>query len=138
MSKVRGFELVGEGAVLPTRSTSKSAGYDLHAVQGIVIPPRATVFIPTNVTVYMQDDEWFEVKARSGLSYRQFTAVGAGVIDADYYPRPIGVIIHSQNDEPIEFKAGDKIAQGIFKKYLLADDDTSEAMRLGGFGSTGV
>lgn len=137
MARIRGFELVGDGATLPKRATSKSAGYDLHAAGEVTIPPRATVLVPTNVTVYMLDDEWFEIKARSGLSVKQFTAVGAGVIDADYYPKPIGVIIHSQSDEPITFKVGAKIAQGIFQKYLIADGDDVDAARNGGYGSTG-
>lgn len=136
--KTRGFEIVGDGGIIPTRGTKHSAGYDLHTTIDITIPPRATALIPTNVSVYMQEDEWFEIKARSGLSLKKYTSIGAGVIDADYYPKPIGVIIHSQNDEPIEFKAGDRIAQGIFHKYLLADDDAAEKERTDGFGHTGV
>ena len=33
---------------------------------------------------------------------------------------------------------GDRIAQGLFMKYLLTDDDHTEGKRIGGMGSTGV
>ena len=36
----------------------------------------------------------------------------------------------------IEFKAGERIAQAIFIKYLTTDDDAAEGERKGGIGST--
>ncbi len=39
-------------------------------------------------------------------------------------------------DEDIEIKKGEAIGQGIFQKYLIADDDIAEGTRVGGFGST--
>ena len=33
-------------------------------------------------------------------------------------------------------KKGDVIGQAIFQKYLVADEDSAEAVREGGFGST--
>ncbi|HDY72455.1 MAG TPA: dUTP diphosphatase, partial [Nitrospirae bacterium] len=47
----------------------------------------------------------------------------------------VGLVNHS--GEPVEIKKGERIAQGIFKKYLLADGDDADKERLGGFGSTG-
>ena len=46
---------------------------------------------------------------------------------------------HSANnvkDVDVEIKKGDCIGQGIFEKYLVADDDIAEGERKGGFGST--
>ena len=37
---------------------------------------------------------------------------------------------------PIKLKKGDIIGQGIIKPYLIAENDTSKTIRLGGFGST--
>jgi dUTP pyrophosphatase len=139
---VRGFDFAEgfEGNIdvrLPIRGSKKSAGYDLHTLVDITIAPGETGVIPTGVTAYMLDDEWLHLKARSGLSIKKGTIAGAGVIDSDYYPREIGVVIHNFGKKPLEFGKGDKIAQGIFQKYLLADDDEAEAERNGGFGSTG-
>ena len=40
------------------------------------------------------------------------------------------------NDEDIEIKKGDRIGQAIFTPYLVADTDTANGERNGGFGST--
>ena len=39
-------------------------------------------------------------------------------------------------DEDIEIKKGDRIGQAIFTPYLVADNDTANGERNGGFGST--
>ena len=39
-------------------------------------------------------------------------------------------------DEDIEIKKGDRIGQAIFTPYLVADTDTANGERNGGFGST--
>ena len=41
-------------------------------------------------------------------------------------------LISTESMEP-EIKKGDAIGQGIFKKYLVVDDDTAEGERTGGF-----
>ena len=65
-----------------------------------------------------------------------------GVIDSDYYGNVsndgnLGFRLYNYGDTPYEIKAGDKIGQGVFMKYLTVDDEeeiTNE--RVGGFGST--
>lgn len=64
-----------------------------------------------------------------------------GVIDKDYYGNPDNdghfyVQLINIKSEPYEIKKGDAIAQGIFMKYLVTDDDNASGERLGGFGST--
>lgn len=98
----------------------------------------------TDVAAWMEDDEVFILKGRSGNAYKQGVLVGAGVIDADYYYSMekdefgnIGVVIHNWTSEDLVVKKGDRIAQGIFVNYLVADDDEAGGARNGGFGSTG-
>ncbi|GAY72607.1 deoxyuridine 5'-triphosphate nucleotidohydrolase [Lentilactobacillus kosonis] len=68
---------------------------------------------------------------------------GIGVIDADYYNNEsnegeifVQLINFSVTD--VVIKKGQRIAQGIFMPYLLADQDglTKKATRIGGFGSS--
>lgn len=40
-------------------------------------------------------------------------------------------------DKPIEIKVGDKLGQGFFVTYLKTEDDSTEGIRNGGFGSSG-
>ena len=65
----------------------------------------------------------------------------AGIIDADYYGNVDNdghIMIQCINikDEDVLIKKGDAIAQAMFQKYLVADDDNATGSRVGGFGST--
>jgi dUTP pyrophosphatase len=131
-----------EGFKKPRRSTRKSAGYDLYNNTGvdIILPPNKTSGkISTGVIAYMLDDEYFSIFVRSGhgFKYSARLANSTGIIDSDYL-KEIFIKIRNPYDEPIVIKAGDAIAQGIFMKYLISDDDedTVGGERTGGFGST--
>ena len=39
-------------------------------------------------------------------------------------------------NEPVTISQGERVAQGIFSKYLITDTDQVSAKRSGGFGST--
>lgn len=43
---------------------------------------------------------------------------------------------YNTKSEPTVIKKGDAIGQAIFMKYLTADDDNADGIRIGGFGST--
>ena len=65
-----------------------------------------------------------------------------GVIDADFYNNPenegnFKIILHNNGDRYAHIEAGERVAQGIFQKYYITDDDKVETMRSGGIGSTG-
>lgn len=153
-AKVRGFEQVARWArrypeaviTLPTRSTSKAAAYDIYAVVGQTIMPGEKVEFPTDVKVYMRDDEVFHLYPRSnqGIKHDIMLANTTGVIDADYYSNEdndgaFTIVLRNLGDEPYVVKAGDRVAQGEFAKYLKADHDYNKKLptRKGGVGSTG-
>ena len=93
----------------------------------------------------MQAGEYLGLHIRSGLSVKKKLMLinGQGVIDADYYNNAdneghIMVAVYNPTNEAITIEAGERIAQGIFYRYLLADEDENNvAVRQGGFGSTG-
>jgi dUTP pyrophosphatase len=66
------------------------------------------------------------------------------VVDASYVDNPtnegnIGLLLLNLTDEPVELKAGSRVAQGIFVNYLLAEGDVPIAAgRIGGLGSSGA
>lgn len=153
MRRLRGFEAVKghEDAVrLPTRSTKHSGAYDFYCPMAVRIPPRQTVTIHTNVKAYMQPNELLLLFTRSsggkkGLQLKNTT----GLIDSDYYNNPdnegnIILMLRNTNEtggEDIVFSQGEKIAQGVFVNFLLADGDSLEKHtdeRRGGIGSTGI
>lgn len=104
------------------------------------------VLVPTGVKAYMQDDEVLIVASRSSNPLKRGLSLpnGIGVVDADYYNNEGNegeLFIQLINFFPKDFhiKKGDRLAQGIFIKYLTTDDDEGGLkQRVGGFGSSGV
>lgn len=127
---------------IPTRATMLSAGYDLKSVKDMVVPPHASVKVPTGLRAYMLDDEVLLVHIRSSLGFKYNIRLSnaTGVIDSDYYfadnEGHIWLGVFNDGDKDFIIKRGDRIAQGIFMKYLTAGDVVSE-VRTGGLGSTG-
>jgi dUTP pyrophosphatase len=128
-------------ALLPQRSTSRSAGYDLHAYEPCIIAPHETKLIKTGVTFKVEGglNVSLDVCSRSGLALKQniFVLNAPGIVDADYYPNEIGVILHNLGDHIIKFKKGDRVAQAKIVPFLTVSDDKAYGDRNGGFGSTG-
>lgn len=146
--KKRGFEIVrkyqNKKIHLPERKTSGSAGYDFEAAETVDIPPREIAFVSTGIKAFMPQDEVLQMYVRSSLSFKKklIKANAVGIIDSDYYNNPdnegeILLILYNYGDEVAHIDKGERIAQGIFMKYLTADEDDNFVKRLGGFGSTG-
>ena len=147
MMKKRGFEIVSQykddGLKLPVRKTKGSAGYDMASRVDLTIEPNKIAFVPTGIKAYMQEDEVLQVYPRSSLGFKKhlIKVNSVGIIDSDYYNNPdnegeISLILYNFGDQAVEIKKNERIAQGIFIKYLKADGDNTLVKRLGGFGST--
>jgi dUTP pyrophosphatase len=146
---MRAFEVVTSyqdaGVVCPKRATSKSAGYDLAAIKDVLINPGQIVLVPTGLKVRMPDDEALFVFPRSSLGIKKglMMSNGVGIIDADYYGNDdneghIMIPLLNIGDAPVEIKAFERVAQGVFLAYKVTEDDLPGASRLGGFGSSGL
>ncbi|MDR3563563.1 MAG: dUTP diphosphatase [Negativicutes bacterium] len=148
--RLRGFEVVeaykNAGISLPERKTALSAGYDIAAAENVTLLANAVSLIPTGLKAYMRQDEYLGIHIRSGLAFKNSLSLinGQGIIDADYYNNPgneghIMVAVFNHSDEPVTIAKGDRVAQGIFYSYLLADADEAVVFpaRTGGMGSTG-
>ena len=105
----------------------------------------APTMIHTGIKSNMNEDEVLELYNRSSNPKKLglILANGVGVVDADYYS-------NKDNDGEIMFafynilpwsvtvKVGDRIGQGVFKKYLRPEEGlkVKDEERKGGFGST--
>lgn len=126
--------------VLPKRSTTASAGYDLVSPIEIVLPAHNRVLVPLGITCKLGFNEYLQIVPRSGLALKKGITVlnTPGTIDADYYPNSIGVILYNSTKDDILIEKGDRIAQAILQTYgVMEDDNPVEQTRNGGFGSTG-
>jgi dUTP pyrophosphatase len=140
------FERVSKypDAVLPTRATKGSAGYDFTVAEETFCPYNQVTYVPTGIK--MQIDEGYElrlsIRSSSPKKYGVVLANGIGVIDSDYYNNTdneghiMFAILPFKGD--VTFKKGDRIGQGVISKFYLTDDDAAEGTRSGGFGSTNL
>lgn len=149
-TRTRGFEIAqgweNKNIVLPKRSTTHSAGYDIAAAEDITIPkfyPGINpTLIPTGLKAYCQPDEcYFILNRSSGPKKGIVLANGVGLIDADYYNNPdndghFKILVFNVSDHDLKIKKGDRIAQVVFQKFLTVDDDAAVGIRQGGIGST--
>ncbi|MGN0950945.1 MAG: dUTP diphosphatase [Mitsuokella sp.] len=148
--KTRGFEIVsqyqGRGIEVPKRKTAMSAGYDLQAARSVVIGAGETAMVPTGLKAYMQPDEVLTIHIRSSMAVKRGLMLvnHVGIVDADYYNNEdneghIFIALWNRGTKPVTIESGERIAQGIFLKYLTTDGDAAGEgeTRKGGFGSTG-
>lgn len=115
---------------LPYRDSKKSAGYDFYLIEDVVLSPGEIVKIPTGIKSFFGDDEvlFLIVRSSTGFKYNIRLVNQVGVVDADYYNNSsneghIFIKLQNESDNVYTFKAGDRLVQGIFMKYLSTDSD---------------
>ena len=130
---------------LPARSTAHAAGYDSIAAETISLNPGEIKLIPTGIKAYMQAGEVLYLYDRSSNPRKKGLVLinSVGVIDGDYYGNSdneghIFAQMKNITDQVVEVAKGERIVQGVFAPFLLADADSAEGTRIGGFGSTGA
>ncbi len=128
---------------LPSRATSSSAGYDFYLPYDLVIKPKESILVKTGIKACMENDEFLMIVIRSSLGVKKGLQLSnnVGIIDSDYYNNidnegHIMISLKNCSDIAVTLMCGERIAQGIFLKYLKVDDDSNQNARLGGFGST--
>lgn len=133
---------LSEFATIPTKGSKLAAGYDLYAAHEYVIKSKGKEMVKTDLQIALPTGCYGRVAPRSGLAWKNFIDVGAGVIDEDYRG-PVNVILFNFGDDDFIIKRGDRIAQLICEKIQQTDivevDDLEKTERgANGFGSTGV
>jgi dUTP pyrophosphatase len=139
-------KLLEEGARLPAVAhPGEDLGYDLFALQGVVLLPRTTVRVRTGIAVEARHPETgaplgLLVRDRSSMASRGIATTG-GVIDAGYRGE-ILVLMTNLGEVVVELKAGEKIAQMVPVPVLTGTveevetlEDSARAAK--GFGSSG-
>lgn len=146
---IRGFEVVtayeNQGVQLPKRKTTESAGYDIECAEAVTIDPGEMKLVPTGLKAFMNYDEYLAIHIRSGMAVKRRLMLvnSTGIIDSDYYNNEdneghILIALVNMGTEPVSLDKGERVAQGIFSKYLITNDDNATGIRTGGIGSTGT
>ncbi len=150
---------------LPKRQTKHSVGYDFEAACDIVIPSiwkqvfkvfaawikgdkdnqeLTPTLVKYGIKSYYLEDEVLYIYNRSSNPIKRglIVANGVGVIECDYYSNEVNdgeLMTPFYNVFPfdVEVKKGERVAQGVFAKFLKVDEDIeSDVKRNGGFGTT--
>lgn len=137
---------LAENARIPeVAHAGEDLGYDLFALDGAVLEPRATVRLRTGIAVEARDPLTgaplgLLVRDRSSMAARGIATTG-GVIDAGYRGE-ILVLMTNLGDAAVTLKAGEKIAQMIPVPVLTGFVQEIETLEVSsraakGFGSSG-
>lgn len=136
---------LSELAVIPSRATFGSVGYDLYTPVPFKIPAGKTVKIPLDISIRLPSSLWAKIESRSSLAKKGVVATG-GVIDTDYHGN-IAVLLNNYSADQHCFNRGDRIAQMVLHyaiKCQVVDQDDKDVDDVmyergrGGFGSTGL
>ena len=161
------IERLHDDAVMPTRATAGSAGYDLRAYlkertvrhsdglrvdergaveeQGewaVTLAPGEMALIPLGFRTRLPDAIEAQIRPRSGQVFKHALTIpnAPGTVDADYAEEWM-VIVRNDSAQPRRIAHGERIAQAVFARHAVLE--LREGMvqrstqRAGGFGSTG-
>lgn len=129
---------------LPKRATTGSAGYDFFAPFDFTLEVGQTIKIPTGIRVLLDSDKFLAIYPRSGLGFKFRVQLDntVGIVDSDYSnsDNEGHIFIKITNDgregKAVTVKSGEAFAQGIIQQYFVTEDDDTDGIRNGGFGST--
>jgi dUTP pyrophosphatase len=132
-------------AILPTKGSPDSAGFDLYSIIGLELNPGERYLFPTGLILQPDSkDSYIRVAPRSGLAVKGID-VGAGVVDYDYTGE-VKVLLINNSNKPYYVEIGSRVAQAIEEKINLTSQvieydilgNTQSSRGSNGFGSSGV
>ncbi len=137
-------QLLSPEARLPRRAYEHDAAFDLHAAEGVVLPPLGRALIGTGIALGLPPGLAALTLPRSGLATRHgISLVNApGLIDPGYRGEVRLVLLNTDTREPFTVRTGDRVAQLLFVELpavALAAAETLDDTARGaqGFGSSG-
>src|SRR5437660_12594063 len=89
------------------------------ANEEIINPPKKRRPVQTGIAISLPGNTYARIAPRSGLAAKYEIDIGAGVIDQDYRGE-IKVLMINNSNSPFQVRPGDRIAQLILKKVILA------------------
>lgn len=153
-----------DDARIPTYATAGAAGFDLVAVEDVIIEPGETALVRTGLAFEIPPGFEMQIRPRSGISLRTKLRIAnaPGTIDSDFRGE-VGVIVDNISKPHPRFflrhpphwnisasregtyivRKGDRIAQAVIAPVIrtnfeVADELTETERGDGGFGHSGV
>lgn len=133
-------------AVLPQQKhidkLTGDSGYDVTAVEDIVIPARGAAVVPVGLQLAeVPPGIWIRIESRSGTNFKHLVSAFSGIID-NQYRGSLDVQLNNRSDVDYQVKKGDRIAQLVMYPLIVVDTAWAEQATptdrgAQGFGSTG-
>lgn len=142
-------------AIIPEYKTKGAAGFDLYAVEDVIIEPGQTKLVRLGLAFEVPEGYEIQIRPRSGLSLktklRQSNSVGT--IDSDYRGEVCWMVDNVASDregktdiawtldgEYVKFcedvpvdtymiQKGDRVCQGVIQKVIQADFEEAEELQ---------
>ena len=131
---------LNKSAIIPTRGSNQSAGYDLYACVDtpVNIHAHCTEKIPTGLAIEIPDGYFGGIFARSGLATKHGLRPSncCGVVDSDYRGNVI-VALHNDTNEEKLIMPGERIAQLVVMPYIPVNFEEVDALSDTGRGDKG-
>lgn len=140
-----GVELVSPFAKLPTYAHQGDQGADIYAIEDTIIEPFTFGnMVPTGLKLKIPQGWAVSIRPRSGLSKNTPLRISNSPATIDQqYRGEVKILFDNFSSEPIEIKAGERIAQFVLEKNYPANwkevefVDAATDRAEGGFGSSG-
>lgn len=134
---------INEEAKIPYRKRPSDAGYDLYAVESVLLKPGRATMVKTGIIISAPTGFYYTIEGRSSLWMRGIFP-NRGIIDATYCGEIIVSLVNVTGDD-FQINKYDRIAQLILHRqydanFVMVDEFSDIYSKRGqdGFGSSGV
>ncbi|MEM4259559.1 MAG: dUTP diphosphatase [Candidatus Pacearchaeota archaeon] len=134
------IKILHPSAKIPIYGTEHSAGFDIYAIEDIILEPGKQKIVNTGIALEIPEGYCVQFWDRGGMGAKGIHHF-AGLIDSDYRGE-FKVVLFNSTKEPYKIEKGDRIIQAVILPIVQADfqvsDTLSETKRGDGrFHSTG-
>ena len=139
------FAKLDSEAIVPTQGSAQAAGWDLYALEEVVVKRNISSMIRTGLAIAIPEGWEGQIRCRSSLGKKGLIMPnGIGTIDSDYRGELMVLATWIGEGEEFIVQKGERVAQLLFSpvplvKFVERDYDqlSSTTRGSGGFGSSG-
>ncbi len=139
------FAKLDSEAIVPTQGSAQAAGWDLYALEEVVVKRNTSSMIRTGLAMAIPEGWEGQIRCRSSLGKKGLIMPnGIGTIDSDYRGELMVLATWIGEGEEFIVHKGERVAQLLFSpvplvKFVERDYNqlSSTTRGSGGFGSSG-
>ena len=139
------FAKLDSEALVPTQGSAQAAGWDLYALEEVVVKRNISSMIRTGLAIAIPEGWEGQIRCRSSLGKKGLIMPnGIGTIDSDYRGELMVLATWIGEGEEFIVQKGERVAQLLFSpvplvKFVERDYNqlSSTPRGSGGFGSSG-